>query len=89
MNLYASLSAHGYRLVVFRVHAGVNEEMKGHPVGLFTAEPYSQLKYPQEQLSDLVGSAQAFNRTEIVFAVTPKFIREKSNELLSHILMLA
>ena len=78
LNLYGSLAGRGYRLIVFRVHAGVNEEMEGHPVGLFTTEPYSQFKYPQEQLNDLVGAAQAFNRTEVVFAVTPKFIREKS-----------
>jgi hypothetical protein len=78
VNLYGSLAGHGYRLILFRVHAGVNEEMEGLPVGLFTTESYSQLKYPQEQLKDLVGSAQAFNRTEVVFAVTPKFIREKS-----------
>ncbi len=78
VNLYASLPAHGYRLIVFRVHAGVNEEMQGHPVGLFTTESYSQFKYQQEQLNDLVGSAQAFNCTETVFAVTPKFIRDKS-----------
>ena len=78
VNLYASLAGRGYRLIVFRVHAGVNEEVKGHPVGLFTTESYTQFKYQQEQLNDLVGSAQAFNRTETVFAVTPKFIREKS-----------
>jgi len=78
VNLYASLAGRGYKLIVFRVHAGVNEEVKGHPVGLFTTESYTQFKYQQEQLNDLVGSAQAFNRTETVFAVTPKFIREKS-----------
>ncbi len=78
VNMYASIPSHGYRLIVFRVHAGVNEEMEGSPVGLFTTEPYSEFKYPGEQLTDLVGSAQALYSPEVVFAVTPKFIREKS-----------
>lgn len=78
VNLYGALPTHGYRLVVFRVHGGVSEDMEGRPVGLFTTEPYSEMQYSLEQLSDLVGSAQAFNSSEPVFAVTPKFIREKS-----------
>jgi len=78
VNLYGSLSARGYRLIVYRVHAGVSKELKGYPVGLFTTEPYSELAYPQEQLAELVGAAQAFNQSEVVFAVTPKFIRERS-----------
>jgi hypothetical protein len=28
VNLYATLPTHGYRLIIFRVHAGVNQEMK-------------------------------------------------------------
>lgn len=78
VNLYGALPTNGYRLVVFRVHGGVSEDMEGRPVGLFTTEPYSEMQYSLEQLSDLVGSAQAFNSSEPVFAVTPKFIREKS-----------
>jgi hypothetical protein len=78
IKMYESLAAQGYRLIIFRVHAGVNEEVKERPVGLFTTESYSKVKYPTEQLSDLVHSAQAFNDSEMVFAVTPKFIREKS-----------
>ncbi len=78
VNLYGSLSTHGYKLIVFRVHAGVDEKRKNSPVGLFTVEPYSELAYPQEQLAELVEPAQAFNRTETVFGVTPKFIRERT-----------
>lgn len=78
VSLYASLPAQGYRLIVYRVHAGVSEELKGRPVGLFTTEPYSTLAYPQEQLTELVGAARPFNRSETVFAVTPRFVRERS-----------
>ena len=78
VDLYASISRSNYEIIVFRVHAGVNDQIASRPVGLFTTEPYSQFKYQSEQLNDLVGSAQAFNRSEAVFAVTPKFLREKS-----------
>lgn len=83
VGLYGSLATHGYKLIVFRVHAGVevrswDPEIKGKPVGLFTTETYSELKYPQEQLYDLVTPAQAFNDSEVVFAVNPEFIRQRS-----------
>jgi len=83
VNLYGSLAKYGYKLIVFRVHAGVevrswDPEIKGKPVGLFTTETYSELKYPQEQLYDLVTAAQAFNDSEVVFAVNPEFIEQRS-----------
>jgi len=83
VNLYGSLAKYGYKLIVFRVHAGVevrswDPEIKGKPVGLFTTETYSELKYPQEQLYDLVTPAQAFNESEVVFAVNPEFIEQRS-----------
>ena len=85
VNLYGSLAKYGYKLIVFRVHAGVevrswDPEIKGKPVGLFTTETYSELKYPQEQLYDLVTPAQAFNDSEVVFAVNPEFIKQRSAE---------
>ena len=85
VGLYGSLATHGYKLIVFRVHAGVevrswDPEIKGKPVGLFTTETYSELKYPQEQLYDLVTPAQAFNDSEVVFAVNPEFIKQRSAE---------
>ena len=85
LSLYGSLAKHGYKLVVFRVHAGVevrswDPEIKGKPVGLFTTETYSELKYPQEQMYDLVSPAQAFNDSEVVFAVNPEFIRQRSED---------
>mgnify|MGYP001071325364 CR=1 FL=1 len=83
ISLYGSLAEHGYKLIVFRVHAGIevrswDPEIKGHPVGLFTTENYSELLYPQEQLYDLVMPAQAFNDSEKVFSVNPEFIKQRS-----------
>jgi hypothetical protein len=79
VNLYGVLPSYGYRLILLRVHGGVNQQAEGHPVGLYTTEPYSELSYPQEQLSGLVATGRSYNRSEqAVFAVTPKFILEKS-----------
>lgn len=76
VGLYREISSKGYRLIVFRVHMGVNEEAEDRPVGMFTAEPYNQFEYAVEQLRDQVASAKAYNTTEVLFAVSPKFIRE-------------
>jgi hypothetical protein len=76
VSLYKDISAKGYRLIVFRVHMGVNEESLDKPVGLFTTEPYSQFNYQVEQLRDWVASAKAYGTNEVLFAVSPKFIKE-------------
>jgi hypothetical protein len=76
VSLYKTISARGYRLIVFRVHMGVNDEAGDKPVGLFTSEPYSQFDYQVEQLRDWVASAKAYGANEVLFAVSPKFIKE-------------
>ncbi len=78
MSLYASLPARGYRLIVYRVHSGVGEWPGGRIVGLFTTEAYSPLAYPREQLAKLIGPAQAFEGGDVVFAIAPGFIRDRS-----------
>jgi hypothetical protein len=80
VSFYSALPAYGYRLILLRVHAGVDQQTKGHPVGLYTSESYSELSYPQEQLSEFVAMGRSYNRSETaVFAVTPKFILERSS----------
>lgn len=80
VSFYSALAAYDYRLILLRVHAGVDQQMEGHPVGLYTAESYNELNYPQEQLSGLVAVGRSYNRSQgAVFAVTPKFITEKSS----------
>jgi hypothetical protein len=79
VGLYGTLPSRGYELIVFRVHAGVNQQMAGHPVGLYTTETYNELSYPQEQLADLVAMGRGFDSNDtVVFAVTPKFIEQRS-----------
>jgi len=76
ISLYKTISTKGYRLIVFRVHMGVNDEASDKPVGLFTTEPYNQFDYQVEQLRDWVASAKAYGANEVLFAVSPKFIKE-------------
>jgi hypothetical protein len=76
ISLYKTISTKAYRLIVFRVHMGVNDEAGDKPVGLFTSESYSHFDYQVEQLRDWVASAKAYGANEVLFAVSPKFIKE-------------
>jgi hypothetical protein len=71
---YASLASRGYDLIILRVHTGLGNAQE--PIGLFTNEPYDRNRYVLEQANGLVGSAQVDPSSPIVFAVTPKFIRQ-------------
>jgi hypothetical protein len=79
VSLYAALPLQGYDLIIFRVHSGVNEIQEDHPVGLYTAEPYNEYAYQPEQLTDLLAIGRRSGHDAApVFAVTPKFIKERS-----------
>jgi hypothetical protein len=79
VGLYGSLPAAGYELIVFRAHAGLDQQLPGHPVGLYTAETYNESSYVQEQLADLVAVGRGYSSSDTtVFAVTPKFIEQRS-----------
>ena len=74
VGFYANLARRGYDLIILRVHTGLGNVQA--PIGLFTNELYDQNRYVLEQANLLVGAAQADPSSPIVFAVTPKFIRE-------------
>ena len=74
VSFYAHLATMGYGLIIFRVHTGLGNSQA--PLGLFTNEPYNPNQYVLEQADLLVGAAQATAGGPVVFAVTPKFIRE-------------
>jgi hypothetical protein len=71
---YATLADRGYNLIILRVHTGVGNA--NSPLGLFTSEPYDPNRFVLEQASGLVGAAQAYEGSPVVFAVTSKFIRQ-------------
>jgi len=81
VDLYRSLPARGYSLIVLRVHAalGAGEQP---PVALFTAEPYSNTRYVPEQLNDqLIKVAYGIVGQEIsyYFAIWPNFVKYSMN----------
>jgi hypothetical protein len=86
VDFYRTLPQRNYDLVVLRVHAGITTEVDlqtGQKTGqeyvsLFTGEPYSPDKYPQEQLNRL-GKATYFEGADPLFGIGPEFI-DKSME---------
>ena len=71
---YAKLAGMGYDLIILRVHTGLGNAQA--PIGLFTNEAYDPNKYVVEQANLELGGAQVDSNSPVVFAVTPKFIRE-------------
>lgn len=80
VDLYRLLPTYGYKLIIFRAHSGlVREEYTGtvrELTFLFTAELYRQPKYPTEQLTDQLASAQMPGDYPYVFATNSKFITQ-------------
>jgi hypothetical protein len=62
-----------YDLLILRMHSAVHSKSLG--LYLFTAEPYVQEKYVEEQYFFLVKKAYAFNDSNPVFAVNWGFIK--------------
>jgi len=61
----------GYKLVILRMHSALHSDQ----LYVFTAEPYSVGKYPQEQQFQLVKEAYATEESQPVFAVNWGFIK--------------
>ncbi len=76
VEFYRTLPTHGYKLIVLRVHTGIGDPKSQVPIGLFTSDPYDSNRYVIEQATARVGAAQINDKSPVVFAVTPKFIRD-------------
>jgi hypothetical protein len=83
VKLYRQLPKRGYKLIIFRAHAGLLQaEEDGEVVGvkqetyLFTAEEYRQTRYVREQLDDQLLPAEMTPDFPLVFAVNSKFVTE-------------
>jgi hypothetical protein len=81
VDFYRDLPSHDYDLIVLRVHSGMAEETdittgettEEEYVSLFTGEPYSADKYPQEQIGRL-GKAEYYPGAPPLFGIAPDFI---------------
>jgi hypothetical protein len=82
VNLYRELPQKGYKLIIFRAHAGLlkgegdSQVVVKEETYLFTAEAYKQTKYVREQLDDQMLPAEMVEDFPLVFAVNSKFVLE-------------
>jgi hypothetical protein len=83
VKLYRQLPKRGYKLIIFRAHAGLLQaEEDSEVVGvkqatyLFTAEEYRQTRYVSLQLDDQLLPAEMAADFPLVFAVNSKFVME-------------
>jgi hypothetical protein len=81
VDFYRSLPKRDYDLIVLRVHAGITTEIDASSgerieteyVSLFTGEPYSTGKYPEEELNRL-GKARYYEGASPLFGIGPEFV---------------
>lgn len=78
VDFYEQLPGKGYKLILFRVHAGLleNETGLGDKIWLFTNEPYSRMRYYFAQLRDQVTAARTIDSEDPVYAISSKFIMD-------------
>jgi hypothetical protein len=81
VEFYKNLPTHGYSIIILRVHSSAAELRAGEfvetPVGIFTAEQYSQSRYVYEQLTDqLVIASYTMPQPPYYFAIVPKFVTQ-------------
>ena len=79
VDLYRSLPANGYGLIIFRTHSGLLSHKKGSQIEvtratcLFTNEEYSETKHVKEQLNGELARARISQGYPLVFALGARF----------------
>ncbi len=83
VDLYRSLPQRDYDMIILRVHAGITTEVDASSgerteteyVSLFTGEPYTPGKYPDEELNRL-GRARYYEDADPLFGIGPDFVTD-------------
>lgn len=82
VEFYRNLPAHGYGLIILRVHSALGPDMSP-PLALFTSEPYSKTKHIYEQLTDQLVSVAFYEgekpKEPSYFGITPEFVKYSMN----------
>jgi hypothetical protein len=81
VEFYRNLPTHDYDLIILRVHSGITSEVdvttgekaRMEYVALFTGEPYSETKYPDEP-ERRIGKATYYEGAPPLFGIGPDFI---------------
>ena len=82
VDFYRNLPVLGYDIIIFRVHSGIINIVDGSNktrtefVGLFTGEPYSEDKYPEERAGHLAKANYYAGGGPPMFGITPAFVED-------------
>jgi len=88
VDFYRDLPAHGYDLIILRVHSGrvmevsatTGEETEREYVSLFTGEPYDETKYREERYpevqADRLGKAVYYEGAPPLFSIAAEFVEQ-------------
>ena len=75
VDFYRKLPTYGYKLIIFRVHSGLQVEAdEANRTWLFTSETYSETSHVIEQLTDQLTFARTHEDAPWVFAIGARFI---------------
>jgi len=82
IELYKTLPAKGYRLIVFQTHSTSDLQLldgtitSANPVFLCTSEPYDERKYFYEHMTNQVrGVELPYEHSVVLFSIGPEFVR--------------
>jgi len=89
VDFYRSLPTHGYDLIILRVHSGITSEVdeatgqktNREYVGVFTSEPYSDTKYPDDmrvrpgEPTARLGKSEYYEGAPPLFGIAPAFVQ--------------
>lgn len=82
VEFYRNLPAHGYDIIVLRVHSVTHEPEVANYTGLLTTEPWDETRYAYEKATDQILGAALIPYHEgdpIYFAITSKFVKLSMN----------
>lgn len=79
VELYRNLPSYGYKLIIFRAHAGLMQK-EGSSITpaitfVFTGQKHEQHKYSVEQLLERIVPAEMTPEYPLVFAVNSEFVK--------------
>ena len=81
VDLYGKLPSYGYKVIIFRAHAGLlsheedSEVVVREATCIFTNEPYSETKHISEQLNGELARARVAEGYPTVFAIGARFTK--------------
>jgi len=81
VDLYGKLPSYGYRVIIFRAHAGLlyheedSQAIVREATCIFTNEPYSETKHISEQLNGELARARVAEGYPTVFAIGARFTK--------------